>query len=487
MVWQGKFDKLYVGGRWVEPATNELIACISPFTEELIAEVRAAGNADVDRAVSEAREAFDNGPWPQWQLNQRMDVLRKVIEQFTKNRTLMASIISEEMGCPISQADGQAARPVDIIDTFLELAADYPFNELRTSTTGNALVTREPVGVVAVIVPWNAPQVSVWVHAAPALLAGCTVILKPAPETAIDSYLMAEMLDKAGFPPGVISILPADREVSEYLVTRPGVDKVSFTGSTMAGRRIASLCGQNLKRFTLELGGKSAAIILDDADFESTVETLRMGALRNSGQICQIPTRILVSQKREAELLERMAAMVSTMPVGDPADPRTQIGPLVSQRQRERVEGYIQTGKDQGARIVAGGGRPQGLERGWFVEPTVFGGVDSAMTIAREEIFGPVLAVMTYKGEDDAVAIANDSSYGLSGGVFSNDHDRALTLARKIRTGGVLLNNHPIGFKSPFGGFKDSGIGRAAGKEGIDSYVETKSIGLTPELLAKLS
>jgi acyl-CoA reductase-like NAD-dependent aldehyde dehydrogenase len=313
------------------------------------------------------------------------------------------------------------------------------------------------------------------------------VIVKPAPETAIDSYLMAEMLDRAGFPPGVISVLPADREVSEYLVSSPGVDKVSFTGSTMAGRRIASLCGQNLKRFTLELGGKSAAIILDDADFEATVETLRMGALRNSGQICQIPTRILVSQKREAELLERMAAMVSTMPVGDPADPGTQIGPLASQRQRERVEGYIQTGKDQGARIVAGGGRPQGLERGWFVEPTVFGGVDSAMTIAREEIFGPVLAVMTYKGEDDAVAIANDSSYGLSGGVFSNDHERALTLARKMRTGGVLLNNHPIGFKSPFGGFKDSGIGRAAGKEGIDAYVETKSIGLTPDLLARLS
>jgi aldehyde dehydrogenase (NAD+) len=361
MVWQGKFDKLYVGGKWVEPATDERIACISPFTEELLAEVRAAGNADVDRAVSSAREAFDHGPWPQWQLSQRMDVLRNVVEQFTENQTLMASIISEEMGCPISQAHGQAARPVDIIETFLELAAEYPFNEIRTSSTGNALVTREPVGVVAVIVPWNAPQVSTWVHAAPALLAGCTVIVKPAPETAMDSYLMAEMLDRAGFPPGVISVLPADREVSEYLVSSPGVDKVSFTGSTTAGRRIASLCGQNLKRFTLELGGKSAAIILDDADFEATVETLRMGALRNSGQICQIPTRILVSQKREAELLERMAAMVSTMPVGDPADPRTQIGPLASQRQRERVEGYIQTGKDQGARVVAGGGTPSRL------------------------------------------------------------------------------------------------------------------------------
>ena len=307
------------------------------------------------------------------------------------------------------------------------------------------------------------------------------------PETPLDAYLLADMLVSAGLPDGVVSIVPTDREVSEYLVTHPGVDKVAFTGSTAVGRRIASLCGRDLKRVTLELGGKSAAVILDDADLDATVESLRLGSLRNSGQICSLKTRIVVSRRREDELLDRLTAMVASMPVGDPADPATQIGPLVSARQRDRVEGYIAAGRAQGAKAVMGGSRPAGLDRGWFVEPTIFTGVGPSMTIAQEEIFGPVLAVLAYDGEEQAVAIANDSDYGLNGAVFTTDLNHGLAVARRIRTGTVELNGNSAGFCSPMGGFKNSGIGREAGPEGFDAYVEPKSIGLPTSLADALS
>ncbi len=479
MVWQSEYSKLFIGGRFVGSESGETLKVVSPFTEAVVAEVPSASRADIDRAVAAAREAFDQGPWPRMTLAERMEILRRLGEEYGKNRDVLAGLVTDEMGCPIGMSRTyQASNPKIIIDTFLDLAPSYPFSEVRRSKTGNALVTREPLGVVAAVVPWNAPQVVTMIKLVPALLAGCTVVLKPAPETPLDSYLLAEMLQSAGLPDGVVNIVPADREVSEYLVTHPGVDKVTFTGSTAAGRRIASLCGQALRRVTLELGGKSAAIVLDDADLDATVEALRIGSLRNTGQICSLKTRILVSRNREAELLERLTAMVASMPVGDPRDPATQLGPLVSQRQRERVEGYIEVGAAEGAKVVLGGGRPRGLERGWFVEPTIFSQVQPSMRIAQEEIFGPVLAVLAYEDEDQAVAIANDSEYGLNGSVFTSDPQRGLQVARRMKTGTVELNGSPAGFGAPMGGFKSSGIGREAGPEGFEAYVEIKSVGL---------
>ena len=487
-MWQGEYGKFFIGGRWAEPSSTEMIEVVSPFTEELVAKVPAASTADVDRAVEAARQAFDHGPWPRMSLTERMDVVRRLGEGFEKHQELLAALVTDEMGCPIGLSRSyQAGFPKILIDTFLDLAADYPFEELRRSKTGNALVTRVPVGVVAAIVPWNAPQVTTMLKLAPALLAGCTVVNKPAPETPLDSYLLAEMLQAAGLPEGVVNIVPADRQVSEHLVTHPGVDKVTFTGSTAAGRRIASLCGGDLRRVTLELGGTSAAIVLDDADLDSTVETLRMGSLRNTGQICTLKTRILVPRARETELVDRLTAMVASMPVGDPTDPRTQLGPLVSSRQRARVEEYIQIGIAQGAKAVLGGGRPSGLDRGWFVEPTIFVDVEPSMRIAQEEIFGPVLGVLSYDDEEEAVAIANDSEYGLSGAVFTADPMHGLDVARRMRTGTVELNGSPVGFTAPIGGFKHSGIGREAGPEGFEAYVEFRSLGLPPSLADTLS
>jgi len=312
----------------------------------------------------------------------------------------------------------------------------------------------------------------------PALLAGCTVILKPSPETPLDAYLLAQLLSEAGLPDGVFNVCPAEREVSEYLVTHPGVDKVAFTGSTAAGRRIASLCGQALRRVTLELGGKSAGIVLDDADLEDTVERLRMGSFRNSGQVCSLKTRLLVSPRRLPELLDRLVALVESMPVGDPHDPLTQIGPMVSRRQRNIVESYISSGRAEGANLVVGGGRPAGMDSGWYVEPTIFSGVEANMRIAQEEIFGPVLSVLTYDDEEQAVTIANNSAYGLNGAVYTSDVGRGLAIARRLRTGTVEINGNPAGVIAPSGGFKASGIGRENGAEGLDAYTELKSLGL---------
>jgi aldehyde dehydrogenase (NAD+) len=486
-MWQGEFDKLFIGGKWVVPLSDDIINVVSPFSEKVLATVPHASKEDVDRAVSVARDAFERGPWRRWSLEKRVGVLHALGERVTNSRELFASILTEEMGAPIAQTIGQADRSVDLIETFSALAKVYPFSSIVKSASGNALVTREPIGVLAIVVPWNAPLLISIIHMIPALLAGNSVIIKTSPETPIDAYLLGELIEDLGIPEGVVSIVPADREVSEYLVTRPGVDMVAFTGSSAAGKRVASLCGASLKPAHLELGGKSAAIILDDADLASTAETLRMGALRNNGQVCQLPTRLLISRHREEEFLECLSEMVLTMPVGDPRDPRTQIGPLVSRRQRDRVEGYIEVGRREGANVVTGGGRPAEFKNGWFVEPTIFRNVRRDMTIAREEIFGPVLAVMCYEDDEEAIEIANDSSFGLSGGVFSSDHRRALNVAQQLNTGGVLINNHPIGWHAPYGGWKDSGIGRVSGLEAFDEVCQTRSIGLTPELLAELS
>ncbi|UKA60473.1 aldehyde dehydrogenase [Arthrobacter sp. FW306-2-2C-D06B] len=478
MTWSGRYDQLFIGGAWVSPTSSEKIAVVSPATEEVIASVPSSSHEDMNRAVAAARDAFDRGPWPRLPLEDRVAVLERFRAIYALQRETFAELITSEMGCPITLSRTiQATTPLMVLDTFLEVVREYPFSAIRRSANGAALVTREPVGVVAAIVPWNVPQSIIMQKLVPALLAGCTMVIKPAPETPLDAYLLAELLQEAGLPSGVVNIIPADREVSESLVTHPGVDKVSFTGSTLAGRRIASLCGQNLKRVTLELGGKSAAIILDDADLEMTVESLRFASLRNSGQVCSLKTRLVVSRHREQELLERLAALVASMPVGDPQDPATQIGPMVSERQRGNIERYIEAGIAEGARAVVGG-RPRDSALGWYVEPTIFADVRPDMSIAQEEIFGPVLSVIPYVSVEEAISIANDSIYGLNGAVFTSDLDHGLSVASKLRTGTVELNGSPAGLRAPMGGFKASGIGREAGPEGIDPYVEIRSIGL---------
>ncbi|MEU6563281.1 aldehyde dehydrogenase [Nocardia nova] len=482
------YDRLFIDGRWAAPASNQMIEVVSPATEEIIARVPEGAEADIDAAVTAARRAFDSGPWGRSDLTERMAVLSKLSTQFTERADEIAQLISTEMGCPITLSNSmQAIGPRLLLDTFLELAPSYPWADTRRSATGNALVTREAVGVVAAIVPWNAPLLTGMIKIAPALLAGCTVVYKPSPETPLSAYLLAEMLQNAGLPDGVFNVVPADREVSEYLVRHPGVDKVSFTGSTTAGRRIASLCGDDLRRVTLELGGKSAAVLLDDADFDVVIPAIRALSLRNSGQVCSNKTRIVVPRSRRDELLDRLVAMIESMPVGDPFDPATEVGPMVSATHRARVEGYINGAKDSGAKLIVGGGRPGGLDRGWYVEPTVFADVDPAARIAQEEIFGPVLTVHTFDTEDQAIDIANNSEYGLNGSVFAADTAHALAVARRIRTGTVEVNGSGAGFHAPIGGFKNSGIGREAGPEGFDAYVEIKSYGLPQSYLDTLA
>lgn len=488
MTWQEKYTDFYIGGRWVVPASTETLAVISPFTEQPIATVPAGNESDVDRAVAAARSAFDTGPWPHMPLAERVEIVGRLRDALVARHDRIAELITAEMGCTITASRAmQAPGATALLDTFIRLADHYTWTDVRRGGAVNSLVTREPVGVVAAVVPWNSPLVISMLKLGPALIAGCTAVLKPSPEAPLDSYLLAEALAEAGVPDGVVNIVVADRGPSEYLVGHPGVDKVSFTGSTAAGRRIAEICGRDLRRVSLELGGKSAAVILDDADFDTVIASVRALSLRYNGQACNNKTRLIVSPKRVNELLERLAAMIDDMPVGDPADPATAIGPLVSARQRERVEGYIESGRAQGARIVVGGGRPAGLNRGWFVEPTIFTDVEPGMTIAQEEIFGPVLAVLTAADEQAAVDIANDSTYGLNGSVFSADAEHALRVARRIRTGTVEVNGDVTGFAAPIGGFKCSGIGREAGPEGFGEYVEPKAYGISPALADSLS
>jgi aldehyde dehydrogenase (NAD+) len=476
------YDRLYIGGEWAAPAGTGTIDVTNPATEEPVGRVPEATEADMDRAVEAARRAFDHGPWPRTAPAERAQVLTKVSQAIQANMAELAALVSTEMGSPVSWGTmGQVLAPSMIFDYYASLGGTYAFDEVRAGLMGQVLVTGEPVGVVAAIAPWNVPLFIAAAKLAPALLAGCTVVFKPAPETPLDAFRLAELFEEAGLPKGVLSVVPAGREVGEHLVRHRQVDKVSFTGSTAAGKRIGAICGEQLKRFSLELGGKSAAIILDDANLEEALPMLLPNAIMNNGEACIAQTRILAPRDRYQEVVDALAERMSALKVGDPLDPATEVGPLVAERQRARVEGYITIGQEEGAKVALGGGRPSGLAKGYYVEPTLFVDVDNSMRIAQEEIFGPVLAVIPYEGDEQAVALANDSSYGLCGSVWTSDPDRGLEVARRVRTGTYMLNSAiPIDFATPFGGFKESGLGREFGPEGLELFLEKKSITLPP-------
>jgi aldehyde dehydrogenase (NAD+) len=478
------FNTIYIGGEWVTPSTTNKIEIHSPATCEPVGSVIAAGERDVDRGVAAARAAFDDpGGWSTWEPADRACVLAEFARQYQLVAEDMVRTVCQQNGMPISQAAQlEGAVPGMLLTYYADLIEKLPASETRRSPAGTrTLVSHFPVGVVAAIVPWNLPQTLSAFKYVPALAAGNAVVLKPSPETPLDALLLAEVADKAGLPAGVFNVLPGGPDVGRALVSSAGVDTVSFTGSTLAGMEVASTCGGLLKPVMLELGGKSAAVILDDPglDLGEFAERLFAATLLNTGQMCFASTRILASRRRYDEVVDFFTAMAQSLNIGDPLDPNTQIGPLVSAAQREKVERYIQQGLADGGTITTGGGRPPHLPSGYFIEPTIFAGLDNDSAVAREEIFGPVLTVIAYDDEDDAIRIANDSDYGLGGTVWSPDHAHAVAVATRIHSGTVGINHYLPDIAAPYGGIKDSGLGRELGPEGLQGFQNIKSIFLS--------
>ncbi|MEM1286404.1 MAG: aldehyde dehydrogenase [Pseudomonadota bacterium] len=470
-------ERFFIGNEWRQPATDAQFTIKNASTGEAIGTTPEAGKADIDAAVVAARTAFDSGIWSGMAPSERATIMRRFAEELRARSAQTAKAVSTQNGMPISISgafEGDVAP--SLLDYYADMADDIVLEDTRPSQFGKeTYVQRLPVGVVAAIIPWNFPVNLSLVKLGPAMAAGCTMVIKPSPGTVLDSYVMAEAALAAGVPPGVLNWVPADREVGAYLIEHPGVDKVAFTGSTEAGRKIAARCGELLRPVTLELGGKSAAIVLDDADMETFTQGIPTACLLNNGQTCYLGTRILAPRSRYGEVVDAVVNFVSGLKVGDAMDPETQIGPVASEEHRERVERYIAIGKDE-ARLVAGGRRPDTSQGGWFVEPTVFADVDNHATIARDEIFGPVLSIIPYDAEEDAIEMANDSEFGLGGSVWSADNDHALDVAQRVKTGSIGLNGYVISIGSPFGGIKSSGIGREFGPEALLSYQQYKSI-----------
>lgn len=474
------YDQLFIGSGWNNPKSDSRIHVISPVTEQIIGSVPEASPADVDNAVAAARRAFDDPQgWSTWEPHQRTQVLERFAAVLDSQAEERAQRVTMQNGMPISLArQFESVFPPALIRFYAGMMESAPSEESRPGLFGGStIVSRKPVGVVAAIVPWNVPQSLTFLKLAPALAAGCSMVLKPSPETVLDAFLMAEAASAAGLPEGILNLVPGGREIGEYLVSHPGIDKVGFTGSTAAGRSIAATCGRLLRPVTLELGGKSAAIVLDDADLESNAERFFAATLSNNGQICWLGTRILAPASRYDEVVDFVTGMAASLTVADPALETTQVGPLVSKRQLERVSGYVEQGRTMGAKLTTGGGQPKGLNRGWFLEPTVFADVDQNATLAQEEIFGPVLSIIRYHDDDEAVAIANNSEYGLAGSVWTADPERGEDVARRVATGSIGINSYINDLNAPLSGIKNSGLGGAEmGPEGLQVYQEVKSI-----------
>lgn len=466
-------NQIYINGRWTASSGSESIPVYHSATEEVLGHVPAGTPEDVDRAAEAARHAFDG--WATTPLEQRLSFVQKLHEGLRSRAEDIARSASAEVGMPLKLARIiQAGMPVTVSGSYPEIARAFPFEE----EVGNSLVLREPVGVVGCITPWNYPLHQIICKVAPALAAGCTLVIKPSEVAPFTAYILSEIIDAIGLPEGVFNLVTGfGPVVGEAIATHPMIDMVSFTGSTRAGRRVAELGAQTVKRITLEMGGKSASVVLDGADLKRAVKATVANCFLNSGQTCTAHTRMLVPDHLYQETADLAVAAAQSFTPGDPFDEATRLGPLVSDVQRQRVRSYIRKGLEEGAELLTGGAEPpDGLDKGYFVRPTVFGRVDADATIAQEEIFGPVLSIISCENEDDAVRIANDSAYGLAGAVWAGDNETAIRVARRIRTGQVDINGGKFNPLAPFGGFKRSGTGRELGKFGLEEFVELKSL-----------
>lgn len=470
-------ERFFIGGTWVAPQGGETHRQVEAATEEPLGTVALGTEADIDAAVRAARTALDEGPWGRTTPGERAEVMRRFATALDARSDATATLASRENGMPIALSHGfNGVAPGALLQIYAGTIESMPLEQVQVSQLGSTIVRREPVGVVGAITAWNYPMILAMLKIAPALAAGCTVVLKPSPEAALNTFAIAAAAEEAGLPAGVVNVVPAGREAGASLVTHPDVDKIAFTGSTAAGRAIGAECGRLVRRCTLELGGKSAAIFLDDGDLDTFLAGLGLASFMNNGQTCTAQSRILAPRARYDEVVDALAQYARSQTVGDPLDPSVTIGPLASATQQERVLGYIDVGRGSDARLVAGGGRPAGLDRGWFVEPTVFADVRNTDQLAREEIFGPVVTVIPYDGDDEAVRIANDTNYGLGGSVWTADEARGIDIARRIRTGTVGINYYTVDIMAPYGGMKDSGIGRECGPQGLDAYFEYKAV-----------
>jgi aldehyde dehydrogenase (NAD+) len=474
--------EFFIDGDWVEPASDRLIEVVRPSTEEVFASVADASPADMERAIAAATRAFEEGPWSRLAPAERGKYVRAIGAEIAARAEVFSQIWTSEMGIVHSAANAMVPGIAGAWADYATLADEFEFVERRTPVAGQVgLLAREPVGVVGAIIPWNSPLAIIAHKVGPALVAGCTVVLKMAPEAPLAGQFLGEIAKAVGLPPGVLNIVTAGREVSEQLVRDPRVDKIAFTGSTATGRRIAGICAERIARCTLELGGKSAAVVLDDYDIAAAAASLSASARRLTGQVCSSLTRVIVDRKRHDALVEALSASFSTIRLGDPFDSSTDMGPLAMSRQRDRVEHYIQAGLRDEATLATGGHRPPELPVGYYIQPTVFGDVNPGSAIAQEEIFGPVLSVIPAADEEEAIRIANGTIYGLNASVFTQDPERAYALSRRLRSGTVGHNAQRADYGMAFGGFKQSGIGREGGREGLLTYLETKTIILEGE------
>jgi aldehyde dehydrogenase (NAD+) len=467
---------VFIGGQWVPSAARDRSPVVNPATEAIWARVPSGSAADIDAAVAAARAAFP--AWRTTSPGDRAAALRALAGEIEARSGEFTRLTTAENGTPVAESSAAAPHAAAHLRHVAGLAALLEADDARANpmAPGHSIVRRVPLGVAGLITPWNFPLGIIILKLAPALLAGCTTVIKPAPEAPMAARLLMEGVAAAGLPPGVVNLVTGADDAGAALVSHPGVDKISFTGSTAVGRRIGESCGRQLRPVTLELGGKSPAVVLDDADAGVLAANILRVAMRNTGQTCKACTRLIVPASRHDELLDLVADVVASAPIGDPTDPQTFFGPLVSARQRERVLGYLDLGRAEGAKPVVGGGTPTHLDRGFYVEPTVFRGVGPGMRIAREEIFGPVLVVIPYDTVDDAARIANDSDYGLAAAVFSEDLDRALAFAARLDTGNVGINQYGSNAAAPFGGHKASGLGTEQGPEGLAQYLALTSI-----------